>query len=333
MSTPNNAATVKLNLVPGPLTDGTKAFPHPPPRLGRLGGLEYDNIVYSCEPGYRPLFLDLRIPRPATGPHPLIIWIHGGGWIYGSRRRLPPHLFDNAVHDHMLDAGYAVAAVDYRLAREAGFPGMLLDVKAAVRWLRGHADEFALDPQRVVLWGESAGGHLALMAAMCTALDGAERTGEHLEQSETPTAVVDWYGPTDLVTMSRLDLGRDSEEIGQTEERPEGVLQQHGTLDLRGALGHELRPARSSTDLRRTRNRRPDRPGRPQPRARHTPASGRRRGRVPRSAGRGPRVARRPIGHRHRRRVIGVRREDALSSHRRTVRPAARTTSTACAPP
>ena len=67
------------------------------------------------------------------------------------------------------------------------------------------------------------------MAAMCTALDGAERTGEHLEQSETPTAVVDWYGPTDLVAMSRLELGRDSEEVGQTEERPEGVLQQHGT--------------------------------------------------------------------------------------------------------
>ena len=229
MSTPNNAATVHLNLVPGPLTDGTKAFPHPPPRLRQLGGLEYDNIVYSCEPGYRPLFLDLRIPRPATGPHPLIVWIHGGGWIYGSRRRLPPHLFENAVHDRMLDAGYAVAAVDYRLAREAGFPGMLLDVKAAVRWLRGHADEFALDPQHVILWGESAGGHLALMAAMCTALDGAERTGEHLEQSETPTAVVDWYAPTDLVAMSRVELGRDSEEIGQTEERPEDVLQQHGT--------------------------------------------------------------------------------------------------------
>jgi acetyl esterase/lipase len=217
------------NLVPGPLTDGTKAFPHPPPRLGRLGGLAYDNVVYSCEPGYRPLFLDLRIPRPGTEPHPLIIWIHGGGWIYGSRRRLPPHLFDNAVHDQMLDAGYAVAAVDYRLAREAGFPGMLLDVKAAVRWLRGHAADFDLDPQRVVFWGESAGAHLALMAAMCTALDGGERTGEHREQSEMPAVVVDWYGPTDLEAMSSVDLRGDSEEVGQTEERPEAILQQHST--------------------------------------------------------------------------------------------------------
>jgi acetyl esterase/lipase len=217
-----------VNLVPGPLTDGTRAFPHPPPRAGRLGGLEYDNVVYSCEPGYRPLFLDLRVPLPGTGLHPLIVWIHGGGWIYGSRRRLPPHLFDNAVHDQMLDAGYAVAAVDYRLAREAGFAGMLLDVRAAVRWLRGRAGEFDLDPERVVLWGESAGGHLALMAAMCTGLDGAQRTGEHLEQPETPQAVVDWYGPTDLVAMSRLDLGGDSEEVGRTEQRPEVVLEQHG---------------------------------------------------------------------------------------------------------
>lgn len=54
--------------------------------------------------------LDPRLPRPTTDPHPLIVWIHGGGWIYGSRRRLPPHLLDNAVHDQMLDAGYAVAA-------------------------------------------------------------------------------------------------------------------------------------------------------------------------------------------------------------------------------
>src|SRR4051794_33495164 len=227
MNAEHRSATLALNLVPGPLTDGTAAFPHPPPTRGRLGELEYDNIVFSCEPGYRPLFLDLRVPGPRGRPHPLIIWIHGGGCIYGSRRRLPPHLFDHGVQDQMLDAGYAVAAVDYRLAREAGFPGMLLDVKAAVRWLRGQAGRFDLDPERVVLWGESSGGHLALMAAMCTALDGAERTGEHLEQSEAPAAVVDWYGPTDLTTMSQVDLGRDSEEVGRTEERPEAVLHQH----------------------------------------------------------------------------------------------------------
>lgn len=214
------------NLVPGPLSDGTAAFPYAPPSLGRSGELRYENIVYSCEPGYRPLFLDLRLPPPGDAPHPLIIWVHGGGWIYGSRRRLPPHLFESRVHDQMLDAGFAVASVDYRLAREAGFPGMLLDVKAALRWLRGHAAEFTLDPERVILWGESAGGHLAVMAGICTKLDGARRTGEHPDQSEVPTAIVDWYGPADLTAMAQTDLGADSEEVGETADRPEVVLQE-----------------------------------------------------------------------------------------------------------
>jgi acetyl esterase/lipase len=219
---------IAANPVPGPLTDGTSAFPFSPPALGRRGELRYDNVVYSCEPGFRPLFLDLRVPH-RDAPPPSIIWIHGGGWIYGSRRRLPPHLFENGVLDQMVDAGFAVASIDYRLAREAGFAAMLLDVKAAVRWLRGHAGQFGVDRERVVLWGESAGGHLAVMAGMCTKLDGVARTGEHPEQSETPTAIVDWYGPVDLTAMSEGELEGDSEESGKTDERPEVVLRQHST--------------------------------------------------------------------------------------------------------
>jgi acetyl esterase/lipase len=220
--------TVGFNPVPGPLTDGTAAFPYAAPSIGSSGELRYDNIVYSCEPGYRPLFLDLRLPPSERSPHPLIIWVHGGGWIYGSRRRLPPHLSDNAIHEHMLDAGYAVASVDYRLAREAGFAGMLLDLKAAIRWLRGHAADFDLDSDRVVLWGESAGGHLAVMAAVCTKLDGAERTGECLDEPETPTAVVDWYGPADLTAIAGLHLEADSEEVGVTPENPAAILAGNG---------------------------------------------------------------------------------------------------------
>ena len=221
--------TIAVNPDPGPLTDGTAAFPYGPPIVGRYGELRYDNLVYSCEPGYRPLFLDLRLPPPDRTPHPLIVWIHGGGWIYGSRRRLPPHLHDNAIHDQMLAAGYAVAAVDYRLAREAGFAGMLLDVKAAIRWLRGHAADFDLDPGRLVAWGESAGGHLAAMAGMCTKLDGAGRTGEYHDQPEDPTVVVDWYGPADLTSMAQLHLEADSDEVGETAENPAAILRDNGT--------------------------------------------------------------------------------------------------------
>jgi acetyl esterase/lipase len=229
MTAEKKTVTFTVNTVPGPLTDGTAAFPYSVPSIGRSGQLRYENIVYSCDPGYRPLFLDLRVPQPGDGPHPLIIWVHGGGWIYGSRRRLSPHLFENAIHDQMLDAGYAVASVDYRLAREAGFPGMLLDVKAAIRWLRGHAGAFDIDSERVVLWGESAGGHLAVMAGICTKLDGADRSGEHQEQSEVPRAIVDWYGPTDLTALSQLALENDSEESGSTTENPAAILQQNGS--------------------------------------------------------------------------------------------------------
>ena len=220
---------VAVRLIPGPLTDGTEAFPFSVPRAGRLGELLYDNIVYSAEPGYRPLFLDLRLPTPRGDRHPLIIWIHGGGWIYGSRRRLPPHLFESSLFEQFLDAGYAVAAVDYRLAREAGLAGMLLDIKASIRWLRGHASDFNLDPERVVVWGESAGGHLAAMVAMCDKLGDAQRTGEHFDQPEQPNAVVDWYGPADLTAMSLLDLTADSEESGSTVENPAVVLHDCGS--------------------------------------------------------------------------------------------------------
>lgn len=214
-----------MSTIPGPLSDGTAAFPYPPPRTGPLGELIHENMVYSCEAGYRPLFLDLRVPRHAAGPQPLIVWIHGGGWVFGSRRRLPPNLFHNRLHDRMLEAGYAVAAVDYRFAREAPLPGILLDLKAAIRWLRGHASEFNVDPERVVVWGESAGGHLAAMLGICPKLDGAPRTGEYLDQSEQPQAVVDWYGPADLASMAeRRTAPTNSEEAGNIDEHPLQIL-------------------------------------------------------------------------------------------------------------
>ena len=192
---------IALPEVPGPLSDGTAAFPPSPPRTGPLGEVIIENIAYSCEPGYRPLFLDLRVPN--VHHCPLIVWVHGGGWLQGSRRRLPPNLFEHRLHDRMLQAGFAVAAVDYRLAREAPFPGMLLDLLAAIRWLRAHSAMLNLDPDRVAVWGESAGAHIALMLGLCTKLEGVPRTGEFLEASESLQAVVDWYGPAQFDASAR----------------------------------------------------------------------------------------------------------------------------------
>jgi acetyl esterase/lipase len=134
--------------------------------------------------------LDLYVP-PVSGKLPLVIWIHGGGWRGGDKGNpLPLRL--------IADQGYAVASVAYRLSNQAKFAAQIEDCKAAVRWLRGHAAEYSLDPDRFAAWGASAGGHLA--ALLGTAGDRFD-IGENIGVSSRVQAVVDYYGPTDFLQM------------------------------------------------------------------------------------------------------------------------------------
>jgi acetyl esterase/lipase len=152
----------------------------------------YANCTVSIVSGFRPLHLDLHLPD-GDGPFPTVLWIHGGGWREGSRIWLPDSIAPFGLHDKLLARGYAVADVDYRLALEAPYPAQLTDVQAAIRWLRHHAAALRLDVNRFATLGESAGGHLAAMAAL-------------VGEGETAIqAVVDWYG------ASELDFG-DSED-------------------------------------------------------------------------------------------------------------------------
>lgn len=129
--------------------------------------------VYREVLGYRPLELDLHLPS-GPGPHPAIVYLHGGGWRRGSRKTtIPADLCES-----LAARGFAVATADYRLSGEARFPAQLDDVRAAIGRLRSEVDCAA-----TFLWGESAGAHLALLAA----LDGGDVDG-----------VVAWYPPTDL---------------------------------------------------------------------------------------------------------------------------------------
>jgi acetyl esterase/lipase len=151
------------------------------------------NIAYVTN-GHQRQKLDLFVPPGATNPLPLIIWVHGGAWQGGSKEN-PPAL-------RFLQRGYAVASLNYRLSQHAIFPAQIEDCKAAVRWLRAHAGENNLDPQRFAVWGASAGGHLAALlgtAGDVKALD----VGENLEFSSRVQAVVDFFGPTDLTQMSK----------------------------------------------------------------------------------------------------------------------------------
>ncbi|MFN3001881.1 alpha/beta hydrolase fold domain-containing protein [Mycolicibacterium wolinskyi] len=142
------------------------------------------------------LFIDIVKPASTTEPHPAIIWLHGGGWRLGDRTGRPDLNRHFAVH------GYVMASIDYRLAPATRHPGQLHDVRAAVRWLRTHADAHHVDPDRIGLWGSSAGGHLAALAGVHS----------HVVQfpGETPTptsaavqAVVDGYGPADLTATAK----------------------------------------------------------------------------------------------------------------------------------
>jgi acetyl esterase/lipase len=153
------------------------------PAVRRVPDIRYGEVL-----GYRPLELDLYLP---AGPErPVVVYVHGGGWQRGSRRD-PPPLLGADFYEQIAARGLAVAAVDYRLSGEAPFPAPLEDVVAAVEWVREHASDFGLDASRVFLWGDSAGGHLALLAALTgTALGGA-----------AVRAVVAWFPVTDLAGL------------------------------------------------------------------------------------------------------------------------------------
>ncbi len=105
--------------------------------------------------------LDLYYPAEGEGPFPLILNVHGGGWMFGSRQDVGVA----GLVDCALSHGIAVAAVDYRLAPKAKFPENLYDVKTAVRWARANAAQYRLDPERFGVIGDSAGGHFSLMIA------------------------------------------------------------------------------------------------------------------------------------------------------------------------
>src|SRR3984885_4173135 len=123
------------------------------------------DIRYGEVLGFRPLELDLYVPLGLEGPVPVVVYVHGGGWQRGSRRD-PPPLLDAGFYDQIAVRGLAGAAIDYRLSGAARFPAPVEDVRAAVGWVRDHGAEHGLDPGRVFLWGDSAGGHLALLAAL-----------------------------------------------------------------------------------------------------------------------------------------------------------------------
>jgi acetyl esterase/lipase len=146
--------------------------------------------------------LDIFIPLNYQNkkPLPLVIWIHGGGWKNGSKKtgHLPSRL--PAI---VQTGNYIGASIGYRLSNEKVWPAQIHDCKAAIRWLRANAKKYGIDADRFAVWGASAGGHLASMLGVSANNKDLEGSiGTHLDQSSHVNAVVNYYGPSALLTMN-----------------------------------------------------------------------------------------------------------------------------------
>lgn len=164
----------------------TQAAPTVPAGESRLKDIEYARVDGL------PLRLDLYQAKAQHAP--LIVWVHGGAWRAGSKEDMPLSA--------LVDSGYAVASVDYRLSPVAPFPAQVHDIKAAIRFLRAKAADYSFDPARIAIAGASAGGHLAALVGVTNGHKDLEGSiGSHLEQSSDVRAVISLFGASDLTTI------------------------------------------------------------------------------------------------------------------------------------
>ena len=164
---------------------------HDPPVPGSVQF--FDDVTYATRDS-GPLKLDLYVPKDAATPPPLVMFVHGGAWRSGKKE-------DEAFYAVPLAAaGYATATIQYRLAPEHVFPAAMLDVNAALAWLRDRADEYGYDGERLAVFGGSAGSHLQLLAAYADSPElGTTEANERIQ------AVINIYGVVDLRTQEAKD--------------------------------------------------------------------------------------------------------------------------------
>ena len=202
---------------------------------------KYSDLVFGTL-NSRNLTLNLYEPKDGKSLRPAILFVHGGSWKMGDKDQL--HLYAN----HFARAGYVCVCMEYRLMQEAPFPAALEDVLTAVRWTRANAATYGIDPDRLAISGNSAGGHLAMMAAFAANDPQWDRSAGHADQDERVKALINIYGGYDLTadwvrkeSHIRTFVNAEPHQIDKfrnaspryhltTDAPPTLIL--HGTLDL-----------------------------------------------------------------------------------------------------
>ena len=207
-----------------PRMDSTPALA---PNIEAIWDIPYAD---SDEPRQR---LDLLLPRERKNKLPVIVAIHGGGWIGGDKRAVVGRLAN-----FVATGQYAGASVGYRLSNQAAWPAQIHDCKAAIRWIRGNADKYGLDPERIGVIGWSAGGHLAAILGTTGDLSDLEgELGAYRDQKTTVQCVVDFFGPSDLRVVW--------EDPGKSAGRPSVLVERL----LGGPVKERLEVARSASPV------------------------------------------------------------------------------------
>ncbi|AHM56042.1 hypothetical protein EAL2_c07410 [Peptoclostridium acidaminophilum DSM 3953] len=157
--------------------------------------IQYTDVAYGTVSATQTM--NIYLPNEGEGPFPVIVAIHGGAFKMGNASG-----GDVAAMFEGVNHGYAVVSINYRLSDEAIFPAAVNDCKAAIRFIKANATKYKINPDKIAVWGDSAGGNLAAMVgttANVDALNGDNK--ENLEYSSSVQAVVDWFGPLDFLKM------------------------------------------------------------------------------------------------------------------------------------
>jgi acetyl esterase/lipase len=164
------------------------------------------DLVYAS-PGGRDLHLDLFLPKNGAGPFPAVIYIHGGGWVNGSKAAFQRQAA------YMATKGFAGACIQYQLSGEAIYPAALYDSKAAVRWVRANAAKYRIDPDRIGAAGGSAGGHLVALLGTTGGMPAFEGDLGNPGVSSHVKAVAAFNPAVDLVSFGKLDPGNSDNSV------------------------------------------------------------------------------------------------------------------------